>query len=106
MSGDDGRAGGWLEIQPDSLVARTPVGVEKPVPAPRLEPLSLGTRRPELLLTRPAPSTGRSLPIEHLPARREASLPVLPEISDLPGSLHRPLDTAALSPLSRRLREA
>jgi cell division protein FtsW len=106
MGGDDGWAGRLPAIQSDSLVGRSRVSMEKPLPATRLEPLSTAARRPGRPLVQLAPSTARLLPIEHLPASKRAGLPVLPEISDLPTSLHRPLDAAALSPLSRRLREA
>ncbi|PWT78967.1 MAG: hypothetical protein C5B60_00345, partial [Chloroflexi bacterium] len=106
MGGDDGWAGRLPAVQSDPLVTRSRVSVEKPLAATRLESLSPAARRPGLPLAPTAQSTARLPPTEHLPARRGTSLPVLPEISDLPASLHRPLDAAALSPISRRLRLA
>jgi cell division protein FtsW len=106
MGGDDGWAGRLQSVQSDSLVARSRVSMGKPLSVASPRPQSTAARRPGLSLVQSAPSTARLLPIEQLPAGRVTALPVLPEISDLPASLHRPLDTAALSPLSRRLSEA
>jgi cell division protein FtsW len=106
MGGNDGRAGRLPVVQSDPLVARSRVSMEKPLSATGLEPQPTSARRPGLPLVPAGSSTARFWPTVHLPAGSGAGLPVLPEISDLPVSLHRPLDGAALSPLSRRLREA
>jgi cell division protein FtsW len=107
MGSDDARVGRRLVARPDPLVAPGRVSEEKPLSMTRLAPLSYGARRSGLPLgPSPLSTTARSLPAERLPARRGYSPAVLPEISDLPSSLPRPLDLAAHSPLSRRLREA